>query len=198
MDEYKEFFYAREPLARQLDAGDLSKQKALRDRLQCKSFKWFMENVAYDVEPKYPKLPPNKQWGALQSVKYHTHCFDSMGQNPPAVVGATHCHWKGGNQLLKLNMKGQLSVGEWCVDADANGQVVLKRCAFGSVDGPWHYDEATQQIRNNDVSKCATLDNDQQGQRLLRMKPCINSAEGGGDDLSQKWRFNRNDIKIQS
>jgi len=31
----------------------------------CKSFKWFMENVAYEVYEKFPPLPPNKAWGEV-------------------------------------------------------------------------------------------------------------------------------------
>lgn len=65
MDEYKEYFYTREPLAKFLDAGDISDQLALRERLKCRNFDWFIQNVAYDVLAKYPKLPPNMYWGEV-------------------------------------------------------------------------------------------------------------------------------------
>lgn len=51
---------------RYLDMGDISEQLALKDRLKCKSFQWFMENVAYDVLDKYPELPPNLHFGELR------------------------------------------------------------------------------------------------------------------------------------
>ena len=59
MDEYKEYFYIREPQIQRLDFGDVAPQKAVRDKLQCKSFKWFMEEIAYDLVKKFP-LPPRK------------------------------------------------------------------------------------------------------------------------------------------
>lgn len=45
-EKYKEFFYTREPMARFLDHGDITDQLAIKNRLQCKSFQWFMDNVA--------------------------------------------------------------------------------------------------------------------------------------------------------
>ena len=39
MDEYKEYIYARRPHYRNLDTGDISKQKSIREKLKCKSFK---------------------------------------------------------------------------------------------------------------------------------------------------------------
>ena len=55
--EYKEYFYRREPLARYADMGNITEQLELRQRLQCKSFDWFMHNVAPDMLQKFPKLP---------------------------------------------------------------------------------------------------------------------------------------------
>ncbi|KAH6936565.1 hypothetical protein HPB50_019175 [Hyalomma asiaticum] len=64
MDEYKEYLYMRRPHYRNLEPGDLTAQKELRKRLKCKSFKWFMENVAFDQPSKYPAIePPDYAWG---------------------------------------------------------------------------------------------------------------------------------------
>lgn len=67
-DKYKEYFYTREPLARYLDMGDISQQLQLKEKLQCKSFQWYMDNVAYDVFDKFPPLPANLHWGELRSA----------------------------------------------------------------------------------------------------------------------------------
>jgi polypeptide N-acetylgalactosaminyltransferase len=58
MDEYKEYLYKRRPHYRKVGTGDISKQKELREKLQCKSFKWFMETVAFDLPKKYPPIEP--------------------------------------------------------------------------------------------------------------------------------------------
>ena len=64
--EYKEYFYTREPSLRGYPKiGDISKQIQFKKDHKCKSFKWFMDNVAYDVFDQFPKLPPNKAWGEV-------------------------------------------------------------------------------------------------------------------------------------
>ena len=65
MDEYAEYYYIREPAIRTLNYGDVSERKKLREKLQCKPFKWFMENVAYDVLQKFPPPPKNVVWGEV-------------------------------------------------------------------------------------------------------------------------------------
>ncbi|XP_071507469.1 polypeptide N-acetylgalactosaminyltransferase 1-like [Diadema antillarum] len=45
LDEYQDFFYLMQPSMRHVQGGDVSKQKALRSRLGCKSFRWYLENV---------------------------------------------------------------------------------------------------------------------------------------------------------
>lgn len=67
-EEYKQYFYTREPLAKFLDMGDISEQLALKERLHCKSFRWFMEEVAADLLVKFPALPPNLHWGEVSCI----------------------------------------------------------------------------------------------------------------------------------
>ena len=64
-DEFKEYFYTREPSVRGYPVGDITKQLQFKKEHNCKSFKWFMENVAYEVYDRFPVLPPNKAWGEV-------------------------------------------------------------------------------------------------------------------------------------
>ena len=76
MDEYKEYFYKKRPYVRAIDPGDLEEQKALRQRLQCKSFKWFMTEVAPDIVKYYPpELPKPTRWGKVRSFKFLNTVF---------------------------------------------------------------------------------------------------------------------------
>ena len=95
-EEHKEYYYTREPLGRGAPIGDISKQLQFKKDHNCKSFKWFMENVAYEVYDKFPKLPPNKAWGEVSSTvpfnsvhDYHTQSscygFDPLAL-PPAPL----------------------------------------------------------------------------------------------------------------
>jgi len=40
-------------------------QVKYRQTHNCKSFSWFMENIAYDVVERYPLPPKNKEWGEV-------------------------------------------------------------------------------------------------------------------------------------
>ncbi|XP_073503251.1 polypeptide N-acetylgalactosaminyltransferase 5 [Phyllobates terribilis] len=52
LDDYKELFYGHgyHLLRERVNIGDLTKQKELRKRLQCKSFKWYIDNVYPDLD----------------------------------------------------------------------------------------------------------------------------------------------------
>ena len=82
--EYREFFYTREPLARLIDHGDISAQLKMKEDMKCKSFDWFMKEIAYDVLEKYPKMPPNKHWGELKNqVSFD---FEILGNRNPYAI----------------------------------------------------------------------------------------------------------------
>lgn len=74
MDEYAEYLYQHRPHYRNIDAGDLTEQLAIRTKLNCKPFKWFMENVAFDLVKYYPPVEPSplaegEVWMSLYTLK---------------------------------------------------------------------------------------------------------------------------------
>lgn len=49
LDEFKILPYKVDKKYEKLDAGNLTAQLALKERLQCKPFIWWLENVAYEL-----------------------------------------------------------------------------------------------------------------------------------------------------
>ncbi|XP_030065950.1 polypeptide N-acetylgalactosaminyltransferase 5 [Microcaecilia unicolor] len=65
LDEYKDIFYGHGThlLMRSSDVGDLTQQKELRKSLNCKTFKWYLQNVFPDLH-----APTVRANGVLASV----------------------------------------------------------------------------------------------------------------------------------
>lgn len=83
MDEYAEYIYQRRPEYRHLSAGDVAAQKELRNRLNCRNFKWFMTEVAWDLPKHYPPVePPAAAWGEVSADGPKHGCRGAGVQNP--------------------------------------------------------------------------------------------------------------------
>lgn len=178
-DEYKEFFYTREPLARLVEMGDISEQLKRKKEMNCKSFDWFMNEVAYDVFEKYPKMPPNKFWGEIKN-EATGQCLDTFGRHPPEKAGASGCHGFGGNQMFRLNTEGQMTSGEWCLKADKSDVVSIAWCDMGTTDGPWKYVDDKQQMLHTKHNRCLALH--PESSKLI-MREC------DGNNSYHKWQW---------
>jgi polypeptide N-acetylgalactosaminyltransferase len=180
MDEYKEYYYIREPQIRHLKIGDITNQIAIREKLQCKPFKWFMENVAYDLPKKFPLPPKNKVWGEAVNAK-HSVCLDVRGAGFGQPIGVSYCHHGMGNQLFRLNVEGEMSSGEHCFISDKN--IVKKKFCLDyqgvwNPIGEWKYDDTTSQVISNKEKTCLSTDG-----KDLTLETC------NENDESQKWKW---------
>lgn len=68
MDEYKQYVYNRNPDRwNSIDAGDLSYMLGVKSKLNCKPFKYFLEEVAPDMLECFPPVePPSFAFGGVR------------------------------------------------------------------------------------------------------------------------------------
>ncbi|CAL8097706.1 unnamed protein product [Calicophoron daubneyi] len=92
MDEYQEYIYLRNPQCLFVDPGDLRERHILRQRLNCKSFKWFLNTVAHDLIRKYPLIDPAPAaTGDLRPFSKSTLCLDGYTSTLNAPIGLRQC-----------------------------------------------------------------------------------------------------------
>ena len=71
LDEYRDNYYADKPQLRgQPLYGDISDQLRFRREKCPKSFKWFMEEIAFDTLQQFPPPVPNRIWGEVYMIIY--------------------------------------------------------------------------------------------------------------------------------
>lgn len=149
MDEYKEFLYENSPdWYSSVNTGDLTEQKALRQKLKCKSFKWFMENIAFDLEKFYPSQePPHFAWGGIQSWHDISACIDA-GRKALGISECEDITDPSENQYFVLTWRNEIRdlVKEHCWDVtskERDAPVQLMECHKSGGNQFWRYDAVT-------------------------------------------------------
>ncbi|VDN53528.1 unnamed protein product [Dracunculus medinensis] len=141
MDDYKRLFYYHRLDLVKKDAGDLSERKALRQQLKCKSFKWYLNNVAPD---KFILDEDVAAFGAVKNPKYDV-CLDTLQKDEknPINLGLFSCQSGGSSaQLFSLTNDGRLRRESSCAKAvrhreDGPGIVRMVDCAGSNLK--WVY-----------------------------------------------------------
>ncbi|GFS11595.1 polypeptide N-acetylgalactosaminyltransferase [Elysia marginata] len=137
MDDYKNYYYERFNYDLG-DYGDVSARRELRNRLQCKSFKWYIENI-------YPELfVPGESvaTGEIRS-KAKPMCIDSPAdhRNYHKTVNMWPCHGQGGNQFWMLSKAGEIRRDDGCLDYSGGDHVIIYPCHGQKGNQEWQYRE---------------------------------------------------------
>jgi len=150
MDNWKHFFYEMNPGARNVEVGDVSSRRNLRNKLQCKSFRWYLENI-------YPEsqMPLDYFYlGEIRNSETQT-CLDTMGRKGGENVGISYCHGLGGNQVFAYTKRQQIMSDDNCLDATGtDGMVKLIRCHGMAGNQAWLYDSETGLIKHVNSGRC--------------------------------------------
>lgn len=173
--KYHAYYSIREPTIRGYPIGNITEQLQFKKKHKCRSFDWFMKNIAYEVFDRFPPLPPNVGWGEItQKDSPNPQCWDTQGQPlGGGSIGVSPCHHLGGNQMFRLNAEGQIGVGERCI-RDAGNVLQLNYCSVHP-NGPWKWQKETGLITHTS-GKCVGF----RGSKL-KLLTCDK------DDSSQLW-----------
>ncbi|XP_011168713.1 polypeptide N-acetylgalactosaminyltransferase 5 isoform X1 [Solenopsis invicta] len=176
MDEWRDFYYAMNPGARNVDVGDVSERIKLRERLKCKSFRWYLENI-------YPESPMPLDYyylGDVKNVETQT-CLDTMGRRTGENVGISYCHGLGGNQVFAYTKRQQIMSDDMCLDAASpQGPVKIVRCHGMGGNQAWVYSDETKMIKHTNTGYCLSKPHSGDASQPVLAQCDVNN-------IGQKW-----------
>ncbi|XP_027794439.2 polypeptide N-acetylgalactosaminyltransferase 10 isoform X4 [Marmota flaviventris] len=192
MDEYAEYIYQRRPEYRHLSAGDVAAQKKLRSALNCKSFRWFMTKIAWDLPKFYPPVePPAAAWGEIRNVGTGL-CADTKHGALGSPLRLESCIWGRGEaawnnmQVFTFTWREDIRPGDpqhtkkFCFDAISHtSPVTLYDCHSMRGNQLWKYrqDKTLYHPVSGSCMDCSESDH------RIFMNTCNPSS------LTQQWLF---------
>merc|ERR1719507_1155939 len=187
MDDYKKYYYAAVPLAKNVPFGNIQERLHLRKDLECKSFKWYLENVYKDLQvPDSIDL----SFGAISTRGSDgtQFCLDTLGHLNGGVVGLYGCHGAGGNQEWSMTKSGHVKHGDLCLgieSANPGAGLRLRTCAGNSQLQKWQrLDKNVGQMRHHIHNLCLDGRRTDKGGMALTARICDSSGKA-----SQRWSF---------
>ncbi|CAH3193059.1 unnamed protein product [Porites evermanni] len=177
MDDFKRFYYAAVPYAKNADYGDISSRLELRRKLKCKPFKWYVQNV-------YPEL-------RYVGNGFKTVLSGEDGRGGGGGLG-------GGEKITckKFANKNKICFFLKCpllkkplfffseeLRVQGKPNYLLSMCWVGVSFLHWEYDKSSNRIRHVGSGKC--LDSKDYKEKGLVLNSCI-------DSFTQTWAFEVN------
>jgi len=184
MDDYKKYFYLSRVEMKGKDVGDLSERKALRERLQCKSFEWYLDNI---IPHKYKMDEDSELWGRLKSVKYantQPMCVDHLQRDEahklkPYILGQYQCHtFVGNSQYFTFSKDGAFRNEYMCarISPSSDKEIQMISCDGHLKDSAikWEWipadpksDKRKGMLKNTSTNKCLMPDGSNSSANVL-------------------------------
>ncbi|KAM9570792.1 polypeptide N-acetylgalactosaminyltransferase 18-like isoform 3-T3 [Salvelinus alpinus] len=156
MDEYKNHVYMAwnvPPQNSGIDIGDLSERKALRNRLQCKSFSWFLANIYSEMRTYSDTVA----YGVLKNALRSDLCLD-QGPDSDNIPILYICHGMTPQNVYYTNTQ-QLHLGvlsptiddddNKCL-VDVNSRPRLLECSYATAKRmklAWQFTQDTARLQ---------------------------------------------------
>ncbi|CAL8267693.1 unnamed protein product [Lota lota] len=188
LDEYKELFYGHgfhHLLDRSaVDIGDLTEQIALRQRLNCTSFKWYLDNVHPEIESHLVKAE------GLMFNRGLRKCL-ALHEN---ALSFTICDLSKKSQRFNYTWLRLLRQQDVCISPqeDQNPGVALKPCDPSKPIQRWFYKAADSSMGEHLIAEAIVQDMClEAGVRGSSLQ--INRCEASNS--RQMWQFTHNYAK---
>ncbi|KAG8178090.1 hypothetical protein JTE90_017439 [Oedothorax gibbosus] len=181
MDEWKEFFFKMNPEAARSNRNvDVESRLKLREKLKCKSFKWYLENIW----PEHFLPADGRFFGKIRNLK-NGKCLQkgSGSQHAIGKVKLEACVFEVyPRQVFVYSEQGQIMTDESvCLDSPEGAEdtyVVMLACN-GMVRQKWKYEPTIQVIIHEKSNLCLAAPTKERPEALL-LQTCDGSS-------NQKW-----------
>ncbi|XP_060800653.1 N-acetylgalactosaminyltransferase 6 isoform X2 [Amyelois transitella] len=184
MDEYAQYLYNRRPHYLSIPTGDLTERKALRKRLNCKPFKWFMTQVAFDLTFKYPLVEPKPYAeGKVKPLWNNNLCIDANHGGQSEAIRLKDCS-QGAETEFIFSWHKDIRVKDrgmcWDLpDSRSKSSILLYSCHLSGGNQLWQYHLDTKQISHGTHDSCVDHD---PVKRELYIERCNSTS------VTQQWK----------
>ncbi|CAG7836284.1 unnamed protein product [Allacma fusca] len=164
LDEFKEYFYKAKPEAKSVDFGDVSSRVTLRKELNCKPFKWYIDNIYPDILTQVPVT--NQSGDSDKNKKDFKSKFKSMQ------------YWRARKRSYNAQFQLNLVGTKLCAQSEKpvmtkNSELWLQRCTDSDKKQRWFESEKHELV----LAEMLCLNADDDKPRLAKCHELLGNQE---------------------